>query len=147
LLFNLGNLLNLKHGSKGIIDNLEDALQFIQDAVGTVPEDYIDGELYISSHGRASLARFIRTGAKADLDDAVRMQGEAVNATPEDLPSRAKYLRNLGTTLEQRYGRAEKIEDLEQAIKVQQQALDIASQPDLNPEFLHNLTQQTTFIG
>ncbi len=81
--------------------------------------------------GIALLARFRRTGSRADLDASVAIMTAAVDATPIG-HDRAVMLSNLGLALRSRFEQTGDMGDLDAAIQAWQEAIDAmpADSPD-----------------
>ncbi|KAI9782887.1 MAG: hypothetical protein M1816_001668 [Peltula sp. TS41687] len=120
--------------------DLEQAIRYLQQAVGATPADHPERAKRLNSLGAGYGNRFQRTGQMTDLEQAIRYVQQAVGATPADHPYRASYLNNLGGGYRERFQRTGQMTDLEQAIRYLQQAVEAtpADHPDRSSR-LNNL--------
>jgi tetratricopeptide (TPR) repeat protein len=124
----------------GQMTDLEQAIQYDQQALKAIPADHPDRARYLNNLGSRLVGRFQRTGQMTGLEQAIQYGQQALEAIPADYPDRARYLNNLGSGLESRFQRTGQMTDLEQAIQYGQQALEAtpADHPD-RARYLSNL--------
>lgn len=104
--------------------NPNTAIQHIQQAVATTPEDEPDQADRLESLGLGYRERFLRKGLEEDLDIAIQHLQQAVDITPEDHSDRAGRLQSLGLVYRDRFPRKGLEEDLDTAIRHFQEAVN-----------------------
>jgi tetratricopeptide (TPR) repeat protein/CHAT domain-containing protein len=124
LLNNLGAMLRLRFKRTGAMDDLNRAVEIVDQAVRATPLDHPDRAGQLSSLGNLLGRRFERTGAMDDLNRAVEVADQAVSATPLDHPNRAGQLSNLGNLLGKRFERTGAMGDLNRAVEIANQVVD-----------------------
>jgi tetratricopeptide (TPR) repeat protein len=100
----------------GQMTDLEQVIQYGQQALEATPADHPDRARYLNNLGSGFEGRIQRTGQMTDLEQAIQYGQQAFEATPADHPDRARYLNNLGSGFEGRFQRTGQMTDLEQAI-------------------------------
>lgn len=131
-LSNLGLTYQQRYMQSGVLTDLEQAVETLEEAVAATPEGHPDRPLAaLPNLGLAYHTRFAHSGVLADLDLAIETFKKAMAATPEDHPNRPGTLSNLGNAYRVRYGLGGVLADLEQAIELG--ALAVAATPADHP--------------
>jgi CHAT domain/Tetratricopeptide repeat len=108
----------------GQMTDLEQVIQYGQQALEAIPADHPDRARYLNNLTAVFIDRFQRIGQMTDLEQAIQYGQQALKAIPADHPDRARYLDNLGSGFGLRFQRTDQTTDLEQAIQYGQQALE-----------------------
>jgi tetratricopeptide (TPR) repeat protein len=117
-LYELADALRITYERKGRLDDLDDSIDAIQQAI--VLERRSE---YLDSLGLNLRLRFERTGSLKDLDAAVENAEAAIESIPRDHIFRFTYANNLATALLHRYKRTGKPEVLKEAEEMVQEAV------------------------
>jgi tetratricopeptide (TPR) repeat protein len=107
--------------------DLEEAVQYLQQAVEAPPPDSPERARYLNNLGIAFGDRFQRTGQMIDIEEAIRCFQQAVKDTPPGSPERARHLNNLGVGFRDRFRRTSQLADIEETIRCFQQAVEDTS--------------------
>ena len=105
MLDGLGNQLGRRYERTGKMEDLEDAINRVREAVAATSNNHPDRAGRLNNLGNKLESR---TGKTEDLEEAIQRAREAVAATPEDHPNRAGWLHSLGNHLSRRYERLER---------------------------------------
>ncbi len=140
ILNDAGSFFLRRYWAIGDLNDLDQSLRLLNDAVEHTPIDSPDLPVRLSNLGNALRDRYASTGKLEDLEQALEVHRRALQHTlvnSSTLPSR---LSNLGLGLHTHYERTGRLEDLEQAIATFEEAVQRApvDSPDL-PAFLTNL--------
>ncbi|KAI1361962.1 CHAT domain-containing protein [Xylaria arbuscula] len=106
------------------IEDLDNAIQYLQQALGTSPLD--DPEFLSGQHdelGDTFKTRYEKLGTIADLEDSVKHFQSAINATPEGHEELSPRLMNLGSMFGNRYLRLGDLADIEKSLSFNQRSL------------------------
>jgi tetratricopeptide (TPR) repeat protein len=125
--------------------DLNEAIQYVQQAVDTTPEDHPHWAVYINNLGAQLGDRYLRMGAIADLEEAIQIIRQAIDVTPESHLSLVELLSNLGVQLGSRYSRTKAKADLREAIQLTRKGLD--STPEGHPNRIVQLDSLAILLG
>ena len=128
---NLGNFLLTRFEHFGQLNDLEDAISRLRQAVDLTPDGNPDKPRYLNNLGNSLVTRFERLGQLDDLEDGILREREAVDRTPDGHPVKPSRLYNLGNSFLTRFLRLGQLNDLEDAISRLRQAVDLT--PDGHP--------------
>ncbi|KAG1730223.1 hypothetical protein EDD22DRAFT_1014831, partial [Suillus occidentalis] len=81
----------------GNIDDLDECIQFLREAVSLCPEGHTDRDVYLNNLALSLKIRFNHQGKPDDLDQAISLYEEALRLRPVGHESRDSSLDNLGT--------------------------------------------------
>ncbi|MEL7354112.1 MAG: CHAT domain-containing protein [Cyanobacteria bacterium J06560_5] len=123
----------------GQLADLNQAVQYLQQALDQTPLDWSDRPSRCSNLGSILITRYRHTGNITDLEQSIQLCETAVHRTPEDSPELPARLTNLGHGLSARYRLTGHQVDLEQSLSVYEEAVNKTSpeNPDL-PSRLSN---------
>jgi CHAT domain-containing protein/Flp pilus assembly protein TadD len=138
---NAGGALLRRYWHIGDIKDLDLALNFLEQALATVPLDSSDRPNRLSNLGNGLQSRYGRLGRKEDLETAIQLYRQALSLVPYDPSGRSMYFNNLSLSLRSSYLHTGRIEDLEESIHSAQQALTLSPQNSSDhPSRLNNLS-------
>ncbi|MPY31108.1 CHAT domain-containing protein [Streptomyces adustus] len=120
--FGLATTLATRYERYGSLDDLNTAVQLLDDGLENLPADHPRRYMYLSNLGGMLESRFDRLGGTADLDRGIDLHRQAVALVPLDAADRPNALNNLGTALRVRFRRHGGPEDLDDAITHLRQA-------------------------
>ncbi|KAG1759625.1 CHAT domain-containing protein [Suillus occidentalis] len=148
----LSHALRPRFTQSGNIDDLDECIQFLREAVSLCPEGHTDRgnpndlDEAISLHeealrlrpvghksrafslgnlGGASVTRFNKRGARDDITRAISLYREALTLRPPRHPRRDTTLNNLALALKTRYDKLDVSEDLNEAIDLYRECLQL----------------------
>jgi tetratricopeptide (TPR) repeat protein len=128
---NMAAALQARYRSIGSTEDLERAVQLLQQALEYTPADHPNRPILLSNLAAALQSRTL--GSHIDnIQGAVNLLQEAVRAIPADHPDRPALLSNLAAALQARYHITGSSEDQEHAVELQRQAL--AATPTDHPD-------------
>lgn len=123
----LGILLRWKFDNTASLDDIDEAIQYGQQAVNAMPPGFTRS-LFLSHLARSLCSRFTKSGEITDLDEAVQKGREAVAGTPPGYPNRATCLNNLGNILVTLFSTSKcTMADMDEAINCGLQSLEALS--------------------
>ena len=108
----------------GHLEDLNQAVQFLQQALDQTPINLSDRPSRCSNLGAILITRYRRTGDIADLEQSIQLCETAVHQTSEGSPDLPARLTNLGHGLSARYRLTGRQEDLEQSLSAYEEAVD-----------------------
>jgi tetratricopeptide (TPR) repeat protein len=117
-LINLSASLYRKYERAGSINDLNEAIQALQEAIVITSPNH---NYQVSSLNNLSVflcTRYQQTSLINDLDEAIQTSEKALAITFPNQPNRAALLSNLGIYLGERYGKSSSRSDLDRAIEV-----------------------------
>ncbi|KAJ7094334.1 hypothetical protein C8R44DRAFT_384209 [Mycena epipterygia] len=114
------------------LQDLETAMQFLQEAVALTPEGHPDRAGRLQSLAMSFVDRYRQLGDLNDLEAALQRDQEAVDLTPEGHQNRSGHLQNLAMSFVDRYRQLGDLNDLEAALQRDQEAmyLTLEGHPD-----------------
>ncbi|KAL6798176.1 CHAT domain-containing protein [Trichoderma sp. SZMC 28012] len=125
MLNTFGAMLGSRSMKTGSMDDLDQAITVLSDAVDATPQNHPDRSTCLSNLGNQMLQRFERKGSIEDLNRAISLHSEAVDATPRDHPDRAYKLNNFGICLTTRYTFTGSIDDIDRAVDTVREAVNL----------------------
>ncbi|KAG1775171.1 hypothetical protein EV702DRAFT_1269531 [Suillus placidus] len=130
----------------GNIDDLDENIRFLREAVSLCPEGHFDPAYYLNMLA-VSLGhyRFDHQGKPNDLDEAISLYEEALRLRPVGHEYHNVSLNNLGAALVSRFNERKHIDDITRAISLYREAL--ALRPPGHPDreiALHGLAHVLT---
>ncbi|KAG1771177.1 CHAT domain-containing protein [Suillus placidus] len=125
-LANLSWVLISRFEQRGNIDDLDESIRFLREAVSLCPEGYTDRDIYLN-HLAVSLGhyRFNHQGKPNDLDEAISLYEEALRLRPVGHEYRNVSLGTLGLALVSRFDKRKDIGDITRAINLYREALTL----------------------
>lgn len=139
-LSSLGNALYRRFGRLGSIEDLDEAIESHEKAVGLTPDNSSKKPARVYNLAIALNKRFQRLGALRDLESSVSNQQLVLQLTPDSHPNKALYLSGLGDVLLIRFDRLRNLEDVESAISSMQRAAHLTPDGHMDkPRRLINL--------
>jgi tetratricopeptide (TPR) repeat protein len=141
----VGNTHSSRFDRTRMMDDLEEAIRIVRQAVAATPDNHLDLAGRLSNLGDMLNSQYACTGAMYNLEEAVQVARQAVAATPDDHPDLAGRLNNLGDILSSRYARTGAINDLEEAIRIVRQA--VAATPDDHPDLAGRLSNLGSILS
>ncbi|KAK6827168.1 hypothetical protein PG987_010509 [Apiospora arundinis] len=123
---NLSTILQRRYERFGSFEDLEAAIDNMQQALRYLPEESPDSSAVLYSNLSNQLGlRYERTGEMGDLDEAIRVGRKVMELAPIDDPSRGTLIHGLGTRLRTRFRRTGNPNDLTEAVQIARKALEI----------------------
>ncbi|KAF8552255.1 hypothetical protein OG21DRAFT_1416447 [Imleria badia] len=122
ILHNLGNCLSTRFQRLGELNDVEDAISTLREAVDL---GHPDKPRPLNTLGYSFKARFERFGELSDLEHAIVTFRDVIDLTPRGHPEKLTGLNNLGTCFEIRFERLGELRDLEYAISMFRDAVDL----------------------
>ncbi|KAJ7715093.1 CHAT domain-containing protein [Mycena maculata] len=121
-----------RYEDAGDLEDLDSAIQKLEEAIDQVPPDHPDRPKWLQSLAVCFTNRYKKVGDLKDLTAAVDRDQEAVDWTPENHPDRVGRLENLAVSFSDRYQRLGELKDLETVLQCRQQTVDLtpADHPD-----------------
>ncbi|CAE6541290.1 unnamed protein product [Rhizoctonia solani] len=139
-LFELGIMCDDQFQRSGELKDLEDAINYISQAIDQVPDGYLELPKWLSSLAMSRNDRFRHLGELQDLEKALKCRSRALNLTPEGHPDFPHRLANLGASHRDRFIRLGELGDLEKAIECGTRALALTPDGHLDlPQRLASL--------
>lgn len=137
---NRANRLLSRFDATGRIEDLDQGVETLADALARLPDDHADKVTVWLNHGNALLTRHRFTGDLTDLSAAIASYRHVVNAPGRPPVDRARDLSNLGSALVGWYESTEDPASLDEAVGVDEDALRLLApgHPD-RPTILANL--------
>lgn len=123
----LGNAFWRRYERQGSINDLCQAIETLERAVATVPQNHPDRATCLPSLAMALGGRYERNGAANDLDRAISFMEEAISLLPQDDINRPVHLVDLSTLLRMRGERTWFMVDLEASITAAKDSLASAN--------------------
>jgi tetratricopeptide (TPR) repeat protein len=122
----LSRALISRFSQSGNIDDLDEGIQFLREAVSLYPERH-PGRDHCLNNLAVSLGyyRFVHQGNPNDLDEAIPLHEEALRLRPVGHKSRGSSLDNLGGALVTRFNKRGDIDDITRAISLYREALTL----------------------
>lgn len=145
LLSNFGIMLVRRFGLTGSVDDLNQAIGFLNKAVDAVNSNNPERVTTLNHFAILLEMRFSRTRSLDDLNQAISILSELIHATLHDESERCDLLINLGNFLGKRFQRTGLIDDLHQAISVMSEAVD--TMPHDDPDRVLSLNGLGTWLG
>ncbi len=140
MLTNLGIAFSLRFVRTGDLDDICEAIQCEQRAVGLTPDGHDDLPGKLANLGNSFVDRFGHTGDLDDISEAIQYLQRAVQLIPDGHPLLPMSLSNLGNAFSHRLQRTGDLDDISSAIQNQQRAVQLT--PDEHaylPDRLANL--------
>ena len=94
---NLGGSLRDRYSQTGAMEDLEEAIQIMQNIITTTLADHSYYAIYLSDLGNCLRDWYFRTGAMEDLNEAIRCMQQASNLPSEYYLDQARCIENLGS--------------------------------------------------
>ncbi|KAJ7722667.1 CHAT domain-containing protein [Mycena maculata] len=116
-----------RYRDTGEMNDLNTAVQKLQEVVDLTPGDHPDRALWLQISATSLGSRYQRLGDLKDLEATVQRFQEAVHLTPPDHPDRANRLKNLSVSLRDQYQRFGDLQDLKAALQRDQEAVDLTA--------------------
>ncbi|EKJ79072.1 hypothetical protein FPSE_00673 [Fusarium pseudograminearum CS3096] len=136
----LGNLLNDRHVSTGMLVDLDASILATKQAIDAIINDDIDLADCSNTLSYRLQDRFLITEDKTDLEEAMRMAQKAVELTTTLRSGNAKYLSNLAASFKIRFSVTGEPRDMEDDIFLAKKAFSVTESSDLElPKWLNNL--------
>uniref|UniRef100_A0A4E9E0B4 CHAT domain-containing protein n=1 Tax=Gibberella zeae TaxID=5518 RepID=A0A4E9E0B4_GIBZA len=136
----LGNLLNDRHVSTGMLADLDASILTTKEAIGAIINDDIDLADCLNTLSYRLQDRFLITEDNTDLEEAIRMAQKAVELTTTTRSGNARYLSNLAASLKMRFSVTGEARDMEDGIILAKKAVSVTKSSDLElPKWLNNL--------
>ncbi|KAK6721024.1 hypothetical protein SNK05_004116 [Fusarium graminearum] len=136
----LGNLLNDRHVSTGMLADLDASILTTKQAIGAIINDDIDLADCLNTLSYRLQDRFLITEDNTDLEEAIRMAQKAVELTTTTRSGNARYLSNLAASLKMRFSVTGEARDMEDGIILAKKAVSVTKSSDLElPKWLNNL--------
>ncbi|KAM0493461.1 hypothetical protein ACHAP8_009288 [Fusarium lateritium] len=136
----LGNLLNDRYVSTGMIEDLDESILVTKQAINTITNDDVDLADCSNTLSYRLQDRFLMTEDIADLEEAMRMAQKAVELTTTAHSANAKYLSNLAASFKIRFSVTGDLKDMEDGIAMARKAVSVTTSSDLElPKWLNNL--------
>ena len=118
MLNNLAGGLLERYDLTGLIADVDEAIQVLDEAISSTPADHPDRPARLSNLAIALRTRQLRRrGGRDDLDRAVAAFQEALGLTSEQAPEAAAFHANLGNALHQRHDVTGDRGDLDRAVR------------------------------
>ncbi|KAF7544109.1 hypothetical protein G7Z17_g10209 [Cylindrodendrum hubeiense] len=141
---NIANKLGLRYDCTKNIEDLERAIDMLQEALSEAPE-YHRATLLNNLAVRLDNI-YSRTRSISDGEKAVFAAREAVEAMPDEDGNRSIALHNLSRLLAEIYLHTGNIADLEEAIDISRRVLEGSDEDNRNiSDYLHNLGVQLSY--
>ncbi|KAM0388226.1 hypothetical protein ACHAQC_009836 [Fusarium culmorum] len=136
----LGNLLNDRHVSTGMLADLDASILTTKQAIDAIINDDIDLADCSKTLSYRLQDRFLITEDNTDLEEAIRMAQKAVELTTTTRSGNARYLSNLAASLKMRFSVTGEPRDMEDGIVLAKKAVSVTTSSDLElPKWLNNL--------
>ncbi|KAI0868025.1 CHAT domain-containing protein [Hypoxylon argillaceum] len=119
---NLSTRLSERYYMTGHIDDLNEAIRMLQQAISAAQANDLGG-LY-TNLAILLRYRYNTTQELEDINGSISSCRSAVSVTPAKTPNRAKMLTHLGVMLGDRYNRTKSLDDLEEATRCSQEAVE-----------------------
>jgi tetratricopeptide (TPR) repeat protein len=116
----------------GNMQDLDEALHCVQDAVDLTPKSHPDRPKYTQGLSLSLRHRYIRLGDFRDLQLALELCRGNIALTPAGHPDLPSRLKSLAVTLQDMYQRLWNMQDLDEGLLYIQKAVDLA--PEGHPE-------------
>ncbi|KAG2336208.1 hypothetical protein BDR05DRAFT_1015831, partial [Suillus weaverae] len=130
----LSRVLITRFTQRGNIDDLDESIQFLREAVSLCREGHSDPAYYLNNLAHSLELRFDHQGKPDDLDEAISLSEEALRLCPVGHEYRDVSLGNLGGALVSRFNKRRDIDDITRAISLYREALVLRppGHPDRN---------------
>ncbi|KAG8784782.1 hypothetical protein FRC12_018295 [Ceratobasidium sp. 428] len=138
------NNLGLSYQSRfeylGDLDDLEKALEYIQQAIQIARDNHPSKPKWLSNLGISYHSRFELLGNSNDLEKSINCKKEALLATHDGDPDKPAYLGNLGISYQTLFEIRGYIKDIDEAISYTGQAIALSDDDHIHrPLWLNNL--------
>ncbi|EWZ97349.1 hypothetical protein NW765_004281 [Fusarium oxysporum] len=133
----LGNLLNDRYVSTGMLVDLEASILATKRAIDVITNDDVELADCLNTLSYRLQDRFMVTENNADLEEAIQISRKAIESTSS---GNAKYLSNLAASLKTRFSVTGDLKDMEDGIVLAKQAVSVTASDDPElPKWLNNL--------
>ncbi|KAJ7766712.1 CHAT domain-containing protein [Mycena metata] len=123
--YQLGNAFAQRYQNTRDLNDLNAAIDKLQEAVDLRPEDHPGRAEQLQDLATCFTDRFRQLGDLKDLEAALQRDQEAVDLTPADHPDKAERLQSLAVSFSDRFQRLGDLKDLEAALEKKQEAMDL----------------------
>jgi CHAT domain-containing protein len=122
----LSSALRSRFTQSGNINDLDECIQFLREAVSLCPEGHPDRDDYLNNLAYSlGIYRFRHQGNPNDLDEAISLHEESLRLRPVGHESRDVSLDNLGGVFVTRFNERGAIDDITQAISLLRETLTL----------------------
>ncbi|TVY79667.1 putative 30S ribosomal protein S17-like protein [Fusarium oxysporum f. sp. cubense] len=133
----LGNLLNDRYVSTGMLVDLDASILATKQAIDAIKNDDVELADCLNTLSYRLQDRFMVTEDNADLEEAIQISRKAVESTSS---GNAKYLSNLAASLKTRFSVTGDLKDMEDGIVLAEKAVSVTASDDQElPKWLNNL--------
>ncbi|RKK22976.1 hypothetical protein BFJ65_g5560 [Fusarium oxysporum f. sp. cepae] len=123
----LGNLLNDRYVSTGMLVDLEASILATKRAIDVITNDDVELADCLNTLSYRLQDRFMVTENNADLEEAIQISRKAIESTSS---GNAKYLSNLAASLKTRFSVTGDLKDMEDGIVLAKQAVSVTASDD-----------------
>ncbi|KAJ7476523.1 CHAT domain-containing protein [Mycena latifolia] len=136
----MSGVLRRRYQETGDLQDLDAAIQKIEEALGVIPADHPAQPIYLNDLSKSLSERYRRFGRLRDLEAALENDKKVLELTQKEDNERPRRISCLATTLMTRYTRLGDLGDLEAALQRCQEVVDLTHPSDINrPDYLERL--------